>query len=83
MAEVGQSNDCRNDHKGGAGVRSQHRTTLGCPAPEAVPRAKKRAGDRDYWLGHCEGYGVESPGGRVGLVERVLNVEGRKGRRRL
>ena len=27
--------------------------------------------DREYWLSHCEGYRVESPGGRVGLVEEV------------
>lgn len=27
--------------------------------------------DREYWLAHCEGYRVESAGGRVGLVEEV------------
>jgi hypothetical protein len=25
----------------------------------------------DYWLSHCEGYRVESSGGRIGLVEEV------------
>ncbi len=24
---------------------------------------------RDHWLGHCEGFRVDSPEGRVGLVE--------------
>lgn len=24
-----------------------------------------------YWLAHCEGFSVESPGGRVGLVQDV------------
>jgi hypothetical protein len=31
--------------------------------------------DREYWLAHCEGYRVESPGGRVGLVEEVRGGE--------
>ena len=26
---------------------------------------------RDYWLGRCVGYRVDSPGGRVGLVESL------------
>ena len=32
--------------------------------------------DREYWLAHCEGYHVDSPGGRVGLVEEVRRAEG-------
>jgi hypothetical protein len=31
--------------------------------------------DREYWLAHCEGYRLESPGGRVGLVEEVRGGE--------
>lgn len=27
---------------------------------------------RDYWLGHCEGFRVDSSAGRVGLVEEVV-----------
>lgn len=27
---------------------------------------------RDYWLGHCEGFRVDSTEGRVGLVEEVV-----------
>jgi hypothetical protein len=27
--------------------------------------------DRDYWLCRCEGFRVESPNGRVGVVEEV------------
>jgi hypothetical protein len=26
----------------------------------------------DYWLGHCEGFRVDSPGGFVGIVEEVV-----------
>jgi hypothetical protein len=26
-----------------------------------------------YWLGHCEGFRVDAPGGRLGLVEAVLH----------
>jgi hypothetical protein len=33
--------------------------------------------DSEYWLAHCEGYRVESPGGRVGLVEEVRHLPGR------
>lgn len=32
--------------------------------------------DRDYWLAHCEGYHVESPSGRLGLVEEILPSNG-------
>lgn len=32
--------------------------------------------DPEYWLAHCEGYRVESPGGRVGIVEDVRHAEG-------
>jgi len=27
----------------------------------------------DYWLGHCEGFRVDAPDGRVGIVEAVLS----------
>ena len=27
--------------------------------------------DTEYWLAHCEGYRVDSPEGRIGLVEEV------------
>jgi hypothetical protein len=51
-------------------------------APECWTRA--------YWLRHCEGYGVESPAGRIGHVDEVvcarasgepvaLRVRGRRG----
>ena len=29
---------------------------------------------RDYWLRHCEGYGVESPAGRIGHVDEVVRT---------
>lgn len=28
--------------------------------------------DRDYWLGHCEGYKVASPIRGIGVVEEVI-----------
>jgi hypothetical protein len=28
--------------------------------------------DTDYWLGHCQGFRVDSPEGRVGRVDDVL-----------
>lgn len=28
--------------------------------------------DLDYWLGHCEGFLVDSPDGRVRIVEEVV-----------
>lgn len=30
---------------------------------------------RDYWLGHCEGFRVFGPDGRIGVVEVVLGAE--------
>ena len=29
----------------------------------------------DYWLAHCEGFRVDGPEGRVGIVEAVLGHE--------
>jgi hypothetical protein len=29
----------------------------------------------EYWLGHCEGFRVDSPEGRVGVVEAVMGEE--------
>jgi hypothetical protein len=28
--------------------------------------------DLDYWLGHCEGFRVDGPEGRLGIVEHVV-----------
>jgi hypothetical protein len=30
--------------------------------------------DHEYWLSHCEGYRVDKPGGRIGLVEEVRHA---------
>ena len=30
---------------------------------------------RDYWLAHCEGFRVDSPDGRLGVVELALADE--------
>jgi len=53
-----------------------------------VPHARRRAFDRAYWLGHCEGYRVDGAGGRIGFVEEVRGPvlvvrAGRLGRRLL
>jgi hypothetical protein len=32
--------------------------------------------DLEYWLAHCEGYRVDSAGGRVGIVEDVRRAQG-------
>ena len=34
--------------------------------------------DTAYWLAHCEGYRVDSPEGRIGLVEEVRRDDGGK-----
>jgi hypothetical protein len=28
--------------------------------------------DEDYWLGHCDGFRVDGPGGRLGVVQHVV-----------
>ncbi len=28
----------------------------------------------EYWLGHCEGFRVDDPGGHVGFVDAVLSL---------
>lgn len=33
---------------------------------------EERLGSRYYWLGQCEGFRVDSPEGRFGLVEAVM-----------
>ena len=39
--------------------------------PPAQPMTAAREGG-DYWLGHCEGFRVQSPEGEVGVVESVV-----------
>ncbi len=39
--------------------------------PSAQPITAAR-GRGDYWLGHCEGFKVQSPDGEVGVVESVV-----------
>lgn len=46
-------------------------------ASEEAPNGKASL-DRDYWLAHCEGYRVESPAGRLGLVEEVIPPSGQR-----
>jgi hypothetical protein len=53
---------------------SIHRSSQ--PTNRAEPETRIPV-DSEYWLAHCEGYRVESPGGRVGLVEEVRYLPGR------
>jgi hypothetical protein len=39
--------------------------------PAAQPTTAARGGG-EYWLGHCEGFKVQSPQGEVGIVESVV-----------
>ena len=38
------------------------------PAQPTIPAG----GGGEYWLGHCEGFKVQSPEGQVGVVESVV-----------
>ena len=59
----------------------------------ASPAARENRFDRDYWIGHCEGFRVDGCEGRIGFVDRILRdsdgkttlavVAGRLGRRLL
>jgi hypothetical protein len=40
------------------------------PRPAQPITAARMGGD--YWLGHCEGFKVQSPEGEVGVVESVV-----------
>jgi hypothetical protein len=42
----------------------------------SVQRETDTTIDFEYWLAHCEGYRVDSPRGRVGIVEGVRRAEG-------
>jgi hypothetical protein len=45
-------------------------------ALESVQGESEPPSTFEYWLAHCEGYRVDSPGGRVGIVEDVHRAEG-------
>jgi hypothetical protein len=49
-------------------------TLLALTADRPLPAQPINAGRRggDYWLGHCEGFRVQSPEGEVGVVESVV-----------
>jgi hypothetical protein len=51
-------------------------TRLLSSPPESVQGESDAPVDFEYWLAHCEGYHVDSPGGRVGIVEDVHRAEG-------
>ncbi len=40
-------------------------------APDSRPQSPWPL-DEDYWLGHCEGFYVDGPAGRLGVVERLV-----------
>lgn len=41
------------------------------PLLPLVPSARPTSFDREYWLGHCEGFRVEYEGGALGFVDEV------------
>lgn len=46
---------------------------LALSAAEQTPRPRSpRPVDEAYWLGHCEGFQVDGPDGRIGVVEHVV-----------
>lgn len=55
--------------------RATHRPPRKRAAP--VTRTSNDPLDRDYWLGHCQGYRVDGHGGRIGFVEEVRAEGGR------
>lgn len=40
-------------------------------APSPGPGPARSSYDREYWLRRCEGFRVDSPGGRVGTVAEL------------
>jgi hypothetical protein len=44
-------------------------TAVRPPPAQSITAAR---GGGDYWLGHCEGFKVQSPEGEVGVVESVV-----------
>ena len=46
------------------------------PRPEPDDRDESKGFDRTYWLGHCEGFRVDTANGRLGLVEEVVGDDG-------
>ncbi|HEX3329284.1 MAG TPA: hypothetical protein VHS27_05130 [Gaiellales bacterium] len=51
-----------------------HATLLALTADHPLPALPINAGRKggDYWLDHCEGFEVQSPEGKVGVVESVV-----------
>jgi hypothetical protein len=45
-------------------------------APVSAPAEAEPAGapDREYWLEHCDGFRVDGPRGRIGVVEEVRHT---------
>lgn len=41
------------------------------PGANAAAPARGAALDNNYWLAHCDGYRVDSVGGRIGFVDQV------------
>lgn len=53
-------------------TRLQHHRPRPAPRPPSRPAKPPTSGfDREYWLAHCEGFRVDTQGGRLGFVEAV------------
>jgi hypothetical protein len=46
-------------------------TVLGLKAAEAGPTCAPDPVEAEYWLRHCDGFRVDGPDGRIGVVDRV------------
>jgi hypothetical protein len=46
--------------------------TIRTASPEVAPQPQRKPlFDRQYWLGHCQGFRVDGEGGRIGFVNQV------------
>jgi hypothetical protein len=57
--------------------RADERTSLLDPGSPWWTRPDAETFDRAYWTRHCEGFRVDSGGGRIGFVDDVVTARGR------
>lgn len=73
MAELEQRlNAVEHPADGGRSIQAETSVDDCHPRGQTVdPRRSPAALQRDYWLSRCEGFEVESPAGRIGIVESL------------
>ncbi len=57
--------------------RTGERSGLLDPGSPGWTRPDPETFDRAYWTRHCEGFRVDSGGGRIGFVDDVVTARGR------